>query len=193
MRKLATCLVGVVLALASLTACGDDGGDDAGAGSDPTTSEESSETPGEATEPPEEPTEENTEDGADGGGGGAYCDELRSARDRMADLGGPSSDVGEFEQVVSELREIGDAAPAEVKDDWQVLIGGFDTLQQALDDAGLSMGDLADPQSMQDLDPKVLQQLTQQLESLDSKQFEQASTNISQHAESECGFVLDES
>jgi hypothetical protein len=189
MRKLATCLAGAVLALASLTACGDDGGDDAGAGSDPTTSEEGSETPGEATD---EPSEDGA-DGADGGGGGEYCDELRSARDRMQDLGGPSSDVAEFEQVVDELRELSDVAPAEVEDDWQVLIDSFDTLQQALADAGLSMGDLADPQSMQNLDPKVLQQLTQQLKSVDSTQFEQASTNISQHAKSECGFVLDES
>jgi hypothetical protein len=189
MTRLATCLVGAVLALASLTACGDDGGDDAGGGSDPTQSAEASETPDEATEP----TEEATEDSAAGGGGGEYCDQLRSAKDRMEDLGGPSSDVGEFDQVVAELRQLSDVAPSEVGDDWQVLIGGFDTLQQALDDAGLSMEDLADPQSMQDLDPKVLQQLTQQLEGMDSKQFEQAGNAISQHAQAECGFALDES
>lgn len=197
MRRLATCLVGAVLALSSLTACGGDGGDDAEGGSDPTTSAETSETPGAATdptdEPTEEPTEEPAEDGGDGGGGGEYCDELRSVKDRMEDLGGPSADIGEFEQVVSDLRELADVAPSDVEDDWQVLIGGFDTLQQALDDAGLSMGDLANPDSMQGLDPKALRQLTQQLQSLDSKKFEQASTTISQHAESECGFALDES
>jgi hypothetical protein len=94
--------------------------------------------------------------------------------------------------VISQLRDIGDDAPSEVADDWEVLVGGFDTFQQALEDAGLSLEDLADPQSMNNLDPKALQQLTQQLKSLDSKQFEQAGENISRHAEAECGFKLED-
>jgi hypothetical protein len=188
--KLATCLIGAVLAMASLTACGDDGGDEAGSGSDES-SQESTETPDETTdEPTEEPTEEPTDDS---GGGGDYCDALRSAKDKLDDFEGDDADIGQFDEVVVELRGIGAEAPSEVADDWEVLLGGFDKLQQALDDAGLTLEDLADPKAMNELDPQVLQQLTDELESLDSKQFEQAGNDIARHAKAECGFKLDDS
>jgi hypothetical protein len=61
---------------------------------------------------------------------------------------------------------------------------------QALDDAGVSLEDLSDPQAMGDIKPQELQQLQQKLGSLDSRSSSSGSS-ISEHARSECGFDLE--
>jgi hypothetical protein len=190
-NRLVACLAGVLLMLATLTACG---GDDGGSASD-SGNDSSSESADEPTEEPgddagSEPTDEPAEGSADGAGG-AYCESLKDARDRLQALEGQGGDTAAFEEAISALRGISDEAPANVAGDWRVVIGGFDTFVQALDDAGVSLEDLSDPQAMGDIKPQELQQLQQKLGSLDSKKFKQAGSSISEHARSECGFDLE--
>lgn len=184
--RLVTCLVGVLLMLATLTACGgDDGGSAADSGSD-----SSSESADEPTDSGDDSASEPTE-GSAGGAGGDYCDSLKEARDRLQALEGQGGDTADFDEAIDALRDISVDAPSNVAGDWRVLIGGFDTLVQALDDAGVSLEDLSDPQAMSDIKPQELQQLQQQLGTLDSKKFKQAANSISQHASSKCGFDLE--
>lgn len=192
--KLVTCLLGAVLMLGTMTACGDDGGDSsADDGSTETrTTEEAGEAGDPTTEPPadDEPTDEPTEEPTEDSGGGVeltgdYCADLKSATDTFDTL--DEGQVGQFEEAIAVLQQLGSEAPSEIADDWQVLTGALDIFEQALADAGLTMADLTDPSSMQDLDPQVLQELTRKLESLDSKKFDVASENIEEHAKSECG------
>lgn len=185
--RLVVCLAGALLMLATLTACGgDDGGSAADSGSD-----SSSESADEPTEESGDDTGSEPTDGSVDGAGGAYCDSLKEARERLQALEGQGGDTAAFEEAISALRGISDEAPANVAGDWQVVIGGFDTFVQALDDAGVSLEDLSDPQAMSDIKPQELQQLQQKLGSLDSKEFKQAGANISEHARSECGFDLE--
>jgi hypothetical protein len=185
--RLVACLIGVLLMLATLTACGgDDGGSASDSGSD--SSSESADEP--TDEAADEPTDEPTEPPADGDDE-PYCESLKDARDRLQALEGQGGSTGDFEEAIGALRGISEEAPASVAGDWRVFIGGFDTLVQALDEAGLSLEDLADPQAMGDIDPQELQELQEQIESLDSKKFQQAADSISSHARSECGFDLE--
>jgi len=190
--KLVTCLLGAVLMLGTMTACGDDGGD-SNADDDTTTTsttEEADEADEPTGEPTDEPTDEPTEDS--GGGGveltGDCCAELKSASDSFDTL--DEGQVGQFEEAIAVLQQLGSEAPSEIADDWQVLTGALDIFEQALADAGLTMADLTDPSSVQDLDPQVLQELTQKLDSLDSKKFDVASEAIEEHAKSECGIDM---
>lgn len=197
--RLVACLAGVLLMLATLTACG---GDEAGSASD-SGSDSSSESADEPTEDSggdssgdsgdeqtDEPTDGSTDGSADGADG-AYCEALKDARDRLQALEGQGGDTASFEQAIGALRSVSDEAPANVAGDWRVLLDGFDTFVQALDEAGVSLEDLSDPQAMSDIKPQELQQLQQKLGSLDSKRFKRAGSSISEHARSECGFDLE--
>jgi hypothetical protein len=197
--RLVACLAGVLLMLATLTACG---GDEAGSASD-SGSDSSSESADEPTEDSgddsggdsggeqtDEPTDGSTGGSADGADG-PYCESLKDARDRLQALEGQGGDTASFEQAIGALRSVSDEAPANVAGDWRVLLDGFDTFVQALDEAGVSLEDLSDPQAMSDIKPQELQQLQQKLGSLDSKRFQRAGSSISEHARSECGFDLE--
>ncbi|MDF2967245.1 MAG: hypothetical protein K0Q93_1023 [Nocardioidaceae bacterium] len=195
MTRLVACLAGVLLMLATLTACG---GDEAGSASDSgsDSSSESADEPtedsggdsgGEQTDGPADGPTDGSADGADG----PYCEALKDARDRLQALEGQGGDTASFEQAIGALRSVSDEAPANVAGDWRVLLDGFDTFVQALDEAGVSLEDLSDPQAMSDIKPQELQQLQQKLGSLDSKRFQRAGSSISEHARSECGFDLE--
>ncbi|HLK94827.1 MAG TPA: hypothetical protein VK365_03720 [Nocardioidaceae bacterium] len=191
MTRLVACLLGVLLMLATLTACGgDDEGGASDSGSDSSAESADEPTDESADEPTDEPADEPTEQSADGSGG-AYCASLKDARDRLQALEGQGGGTADFEEAIGALRDISEQAPASVAGDWRILIGGFDTLVQALDEAGLSLEDLSDPEAMGDIDPQELQQLQDQIGSLDSKKFQQAADSISSHARSECGFTLE--
>ena len=70
------------------------------------------------------------DDGGDGGSSssGDYCDDLESATEKFDALS--DQDFGEFDEVFGTLQQLGDEAPDEVADDWQVLIGGLGKLQE---------------------------------------------------------------
>jgi hypothetical protein len=131
----------------------------------------------------------------DGGGGsssssssGDYCDDLQSAKEKFESLGDPDS--GELGDAIDTLQQLGDEAPDEVAGDWQVLTDGLTKFQDALDEAGVSMDDLSDPQALKDLDPDTMQNLTEVAQSMSSEDFAAASKNIEDHAKSECDVDL---
>lgn len=161
-RRLATSLTGVVLVFGSLTACS---GDDSGSG------DASGDTGGDASN-------------------GSYCDELAAAQTEFDSLGDANTNPTQVDEAFNTLQSLGADAPEQVAGDWDVVSSGFDKIEQGLADAGLTFEDLSDPQTLVELDQQTLQQLQQEFQSLNTQQFDDALTSISEHAEQECGVDL---
>ena len=159
-RRLATSLTGVVLVFGALTACS---GDDSGGG------DASGDNGGDAST-------------------GSYCDELAAAQTEFDSLG--NADPTRIDEAFNTLQSLGADAPEQVAGDWQVVSAGFERIEQGLADAGLTFEDLSKPQTLLELDQQTLQQLQQELQSLDTPQFDNALTSISEHAQQECGVDL---
>lgn len=173
---------GAVLVLGTLAGCG--GGDDDSASGDSA----SSETEGTDTETSE--TAGSTED---------YCTSLEDAKAQFETLEGSDPDaLGNFDDAFETLRGLGEAAPEEVAADWDTLIGGIDRIEQAVEDAGLTLDELAElasnPSALPEgVDIAKLQALGKEMKTLDSKEFSAAGDAISKHAEAECDISLDDS
>jgi hypothetical protein len=74
-----------------------------------------------------------------------------------------------------------DAAPDEIKDDFEVLAQAFGDYAQAIQDAG---ADLSDPNSF--TDPEVLAALQNGVEAFSTDAYEEAADNISAWGEANC-------
>ena len=139
--------------------------------------------------------------GDDGGGGGEssaddYCGAVEAAKAQFDDL--ETGNFVAFDQAFDTLRGLAEQAPEEVAAEWQVLVGGLDQFESALENAGLSLEEFGayveDPANPPEgLDPAALEQLGTELQSLDSGEFTQASEAITKHAQSECGVDLEDS
>lgn len=127
-----------------------------------------------------------------GGGTEEYCNSLEDAEAEFSAI--DEGDLGNFGDAIDRMREIGADAPDEVADDWEVLTGALDDMEQALDDAGLTFDDLGTLSTTGELpegvDPSALTGLQEQLGSLDSDETNAAGDAIDAHAEEECGITL---
>jgi PBP1b-binding outer membrane lipoprotein LpoB len=140
-------------------------------------------------------------DNGDGGGDSTssnadYCSMLKDTKTAIDNLDFEKLDDKAFDTMQTKIHALEEAAPAEVKDDWQQLDQTFDKFKQTLDDAGLSMDDLqamATSGSLPEgVDMQKLQEVgTKMQEFADNSDLEAASKNINEHAKSECNIDLD--
>lgn len=84
--------------------------------------------------------------GCGGDGFDAYCERVEEHQVALTEAvaeGGPDALLG----VLPQLQDLREAAPRDVADEWQQVVGRLETLEQALDDAGLDPADYdrADP------------------------------------------------
>ena len=96
--------------------------------------------------------------------------------------------------VTRSLDELADAAPDEIKDDWEILADGFDKILEAFEKAGIDAEDLEAIQkgeTPEGVDMTKLQEAFAELEELNSEEYQEASDNISKHAKDECDIDLD--
>ncbi len=131
--------------------------------------------------------------GGCGGGTEAYCEDLRAAEDQFAAFDGATPDADQFEDAIASFRTLGEEAPEEVAQDWEVFLGAFDDLESALDDAGIAFSDLAGIQEgelPEGVDQEALAELGAEIESLGGAEVEEAGTAIEEHASSECDVDL---
>jgi hypothetical protein len=133
------------------------------------------------------------DDGGDtAGGSGDYCSDLKDAKKEVDALKG--GDFSDLEKTTDAMHKLADEAPDEIKDDWETLVNGVDKLVAALKKAGLDDDDMATLQSGQipdGVDMTALQSLMDELQSLDTEEFQAAGDNINKHAKDECGVDLD--
>jgi len=124
---------------------------------------------------------------------GDYCATLEGAVEQFSSL--EESDFAQFDEALETFRTLADQAPSEVEEQWQVLVGAIDELEQALEEAGVSFSDLeglATGQIPEGVDEAALLEALSTLEELDQAQLDQATTVIEEHALSECGVTLPE-
>jgi hypothetical protein len=162
------------------------GGDDNGASGDTTTTEttttEDTTTDTETTETETTTTEDEDTDTTETSALGddfassENCREFTQIGTRISDAltGTGGTDLDEAKAAFDELTA---AAPAEIKDDFQVIADAYSKLVDALQGV-----DLSDPNP----DPATLQKLAQASQELDQAKLTQASTNISTWAQENC-------
>ncbi|MEL7210543.1 MAG: hypothetical protein AAGK32_20310 [Actinomycetota bacterium] len=174
MRRLRTLALVLAAGLLLLTACGDDS--------------DSSQSDTSASD--SEPSAESGDGDVDLPGGGdievpGLSEECETVAEASIQAAGaavaafdPTGDIGETTEFFDGAI---DAAPDELKDDFEVLAEGLAQYAQALQDAG---ADLSDPSSF--TDPATISALTEAAEVFSTAEFEQAGENISAWAEANC-------
>jgi hypothetical protein len=123
--------------------------------------------------------------------GEGYCEELKVAQKQIDAV--QSGDFGSLREAVDGMRELADQAPAEIREDWRILVEGVDRLVDAVEAAGLSEEELAGLQSGEipdGVDMEALEDLMAELQGLATPGFQKATENIGKHADDECGVDL---
>lgn len=132
----------------------------------------------------------------DSSSGGSYCDQLEDAKQSVEDVDFTALDDQSFEDLQSQFQDLQDAAPDEVKGDWETLTGALDEFQQAFEDAGITLDDLQGLQEGQlpeGVDLQALQDLGTKLQDFNAdNSFNDAAEAIRQNAQDECGIDLNE-
>ena len=130
-----------------------------------------------------------------GCGGGdedsAYCKDLKANKaqfEAMAD-----GDIGKLEDAFAAMHKLADEAPDSVADDWKTVDEGVTAMTDALDEAGVSLDDLAKIQAGEipdGVDMSAVQKLGPELEKFGGEEMTKASEAIDKHAADECGVTL---
>ncbi len=130
-----------------------------------------------------------------GCGGGsedsAYCKDLKADKAQFESLSG--GDAGQLEDAFSAMHDLAAEAPDEVADEWKVIDDGIQAMQDALDEAGLSLDDLAGLQSgdlPEGVDLQAMQELGTKLQEFGGEEMSKASDAIDKHAQDTCGVTL---
>jgi hypothetical protein len=117
-----------------------------------------------------------------------YCASVKAAQQELKTL--QSGDPRNLEKAFSRIQDLADQAPPAVADEWRALDGALTGFEDALKKAGLGFGDLADPQSLQTLDPQQVRELGAQAQRLGAEKLAAANRAIQQHAQKACGIRL---
>jgi hypothetical protein len=129
--------------------------------------------------------------GGDGGAGSTYCQDIASAKPIFEALS--SGDLSQLEKGFTTFHELADEAPSDLKDEWKTLDKAATTIEGAIKEAGLKYDDLAGIQSgkiPEDVDMTKLAGFASDLQKLNSSDFADARTAISQHAKDTCDVSL---
>ena len=131
--------------------------------------------------------------GDSGESSSSYCDDLKSAQEEFSAFDSDNPDMADLDKAMDRMHQLADEAPDAVKEDWDTLDGALQDFQTALEDAGLTMDDLAKMQSgemPENFDPAKLQELAPKLQSLGDQDFQAAADNLEKHAKDECDVDL---
>lgn len=127
-----------------------------------------------------------------GGGGGDYCNTLKAQATQLATLENHQNGaLGDFlkdgQTVVTALKKVEAAAPADIKQAWATLTAGFQSFLDALSKAGITPAQYADPSK---LTPAQLQAMAQAGQAMGSGSFASAATQITNDVKTRCGIDL---
>jgi hypothetical protein len=121
---------------------------------------------------------------------GDYCSDLKTASANLADLVKVQNlNQDTFNRLQDAVHNLAGEAPANVKGSWTLFDSQLTFLQNALNDAGLSMDDfgaLAAGQTPSGVDAAKLLALTKKLNNFDTAGLNTASTKIQNEAKSDC-------
>ncbi len=118
--------------------------------------------------------------------GSDYCAELGSAQDVFAD-------DGTGRQLVADLpkyRGLADAAPGDLRDEWQILVGAIASLRDAIVDAGIAPGDFVNGRPPAGLPEEKKAAIEAAASALSSPDVVSAAAGIDQQARDVCKIQL---
>lgn len=127
-----------------------------------------------------------------GDGGGGFCGkaenldaEIKGLEQSFTGSAFPSGDT--FKNAASSIRDLGDDAPSEIKDDLNTIADGVEQLGEALGDIDLSdTAALSDPANAE-----KLQQISEDMEDVGGE-IEAASNRVAKYLADECGIDIDD-
>lgn len=123
----------------------------------------------------------------------AYCKDLKSAKASFDNFGSGSPDFDKLDSAFKRFHSLADEAPEDVKSDWKTLDDALTSVEQALDDAGVSFADLpklAEGQVPEGADAEKVQALVPKLAKLGDEKVQKASDAIEKHAKDTCDITL---
>lgn len=130
-------------------------------------------------------------DAADGAGVQAYCNTLRDAQQEFGAVQRGDLASADLDEVVDRVDQLTRQAPDRVAKQWRTLDRGMGRLKSGLDDLGLSVADLADPEKLADVDPQKLDAFSDDVRAIGGREFQRAGRVIARHAQSACGIRVD--
>jgi hypothetical protein len=120
----------------------------------------------------------------------AYCDAYQSARDSIEQTDFTQLSAPQFEELKSKIVDLRAESPPELEEDWNTISNTLDEFETILEDAGLSIDDLAAIQEgelPEGLDLEQLQQIGTELQEFaEQNDVEAATQAIEQDAEERC-------
>lgn len=189
-------VVAALLVLGPVTACGGD--DSAQAGGSASTPPSSAATPdastppsaGASTTPGPTPgaTPSVNPDARPTGADKEYCDAVTEAQSELADTTAATDES--VEQVVDALDEIARLAPADVREQWQLIGETVAEVRAVTRKAGVDLADLSDPQALAELTDAQKRALSEGLQKVDTSGLPQANQEIAAQVADLCGVAL---
>jgi hypothetical protein len=135
---------------------------------------------------------------SDSGGsesGGDYCETLKSSQSVFAGLDPTTLTEEKFSALQDKIKQLEDAAPSEVRDDWGTAGEQIDKFKGLLDEASLDFDDiqtLKQNKMPEGVDMAKLQALIPKLQQfLQDPSLDNAAGAIRKNAKSECNITLD--
>lgn len=123
----------------------------------------------------------------------AYCSQLESAQEDFETLNSGDTTGGDLDETFQTLRDLADAAPEEIAEEWAQLDDSIEQVQTALDEAGITFEDLSNAQSgelPEGVELEDLQALAAEFQQIGSEETRQAAETIEEHAREECDVDL---
>lgn len=116
-----------------------------------------------------------------------YCDELKDQKQTLSDLAGaetPPSDA--LEQTREVFADLHDAAPADIKDEWFMLLNAYETLVEAFDAAGTTPAEYDPDSPPEGVTDDEVQRIEDAAAKLASRRVLDAADGLEQHARDVC-------
>jgi phage-related minor tail protein len=133
-------------------------------------------------------------DGDGGGGGGKdsdYCQDVKKAAKTFDSS--TAADASQIDKAFAQIHTLAGKAPDDIKGDWKKLDDLISEIEQAFENAGLKLSDLAKIQqgdAPEGVDPSKLASLASEFQKLGSAEYTTAATNIDKHAKKVCKVTL---
>lgn len=115
----------------------------------------------------------------------SYCSEVKQQRKELADMvetGSPAALLG----ALPTLRDLAEAAPPDLEDEWQTFLPAVEALEEALDDAGVEPGDFEDGKPPSGLSSGDQQAIKEAADRIRADDVVRAAAGIEQQARDVC-------
>lgn len=122
----------------------------------------------------------------------SYCDDIKSATTQFKGLSSANLGGADFAALNTAVHKVAGEAPSDIKSQWTTLANLFDTLQGAMDGAGLSTDDATKllQGNTTGIDPAKLAKFATAMKNFNTTGITAASNKIQTEVKSECNIDL---